>query len=212
MLYAEGTAMIVDPAAASPQNVYKLLIGLVVPRPIAFVSTVAADGVLNLAPFSFFTVASANPPVVAFCPMIPGSGAGRRKDTLRNVEETGEFVLNIVSEDFAAQMNTTSGEYPPEVDEFALSGLTPLPSDLVKPPRVGESRAQMECKLLQVVHVSANPLGGSLVLGEVLRFHLADEIFDDFRIDPDKLLPVGRMGGASYCRTHDRFAMERPKG
>lgn len=203
--------MVIDPSAASAQNIYKLLVGLVVPRPIAFVSTIGADGVLNLAPFSFFTVASANPPVVVFCPMIPGAGGGRRKDTLRNVEATREFVLNIVSEDFAEKMNTTSGEYPPEVDEFAVSGLTPLPSDLVRPPRVGESRAQMECRLVQIVNVSDSPLGGSIVLGEVLRFHIADEIFDDFRIDPDKLAAIGRMGGPAYTRTCDRFNMERPK-
>lgn len=203
--------MVIDPSATAPQNIYKLLIGLVVPRPIAFVSSIAADGVRNLAPFSFFTVASANPPVVAFCPMIPGSGSGRRKDTLRNVEATGEFVVNIVSEDFAASMNVTSGEYPPEVDEFVVSGLTPIASDLVKPPRVAESRAQMECRLVQVVHVSDNPLGGSIVLGEVLRFHVSDEMFDNFRIDPDKLTAIGRMGGAMYSRTRDRFEMERPK-
>ena len=203
--------MIIDPSIAGPQNVYKLLIGIVVPRPIAFVSTVAADGILNLAPFSFFTVASANPPVVVFCPMVPGAGSRRWKDTLLNVEATREFVLNIVSEDFAEKMNLTSGDYPPEADEFAISGLTPLQSDLVKPPRVAESRAQMECRLVQVVRVSENPLGGSLVLGEVLRFHIADEIFDDFRIDANKLRAIGRMGGPAYTRTTDRFNMERPK-
>ena len=203
--------MVIDPSAAGPQNVYKLLIGVVVPRPIAFVSTIGSDGILNLAPFSFFTVASANPPVVVFCPMVPGSGSNRCKDTLRNVEMTKEFVLNIVSEDFADKMNTTSGDYRPEVDEFAVSGLTPLPSDLVRPPRVAESRVQMECRLAQVVRVSENPLGGSLVLGEVLRFHVAEEIFDDFRIDPDKLRAIGRMGGPTYARTTDRFTMERPR-
>jgi flavin reductase (DIM6/NTAB) family NADH-FMN oxidoreductase RutF len=203
--------MVIDPSAAGPQNVYKLLIGVVIPRPIAFVSTVGGDGVLNLAPFSFFTVASANPPVVVFCPMVPGSGSRSCKDTLRNVQESCEFVLNIVSEDFAGEMNATSGDYPPEVDEFAISGLTPLPSDLVRPPRVAESRVQMECRLVQVVHVSSNPLGGSLVLGEVLRFHVADEIFDNYRIDADKLRAIGRMGGPTYARTTDRFNMERPK-
>jgi flavin reductase (DIM6/NTAB) family NADH-FMN oxidoreductase RutF len=203
--------MVIDPSTAGPQNVYKLLIGVVVPRPIAFVSTMAADGILNLAPFSFFTVASANPPVVVFCPMVPASGGNGCKDTLRNVESTKEFVLNIVSEDFAEKMNATSGDYPPEVDEFAVSGLTPLPSNLVRPPRVAESRVHMECRLIQILRVSENPLGGSLVIGEVLRFHVADEIFDNFRIDADKLRAIGRMGGPTYARTTDRFNMDRPR-
>lgn len=202
--------MVIDPEAAGPQNIYKLLIGGVIPRPIAFVSSLSSDGIRNLAPFSFFTVASANPPVVVFCPLVPASDATRRKDTLRNIEATGEFVVNIVSEDFVAQMNTTSGDYAPEVDEFELSGLTPLPSDIVKPARVAESRLQMECRLIQIVSVSTAALGGSMVLGEVLRFHVADEIFQNFRIDPDKLRAIGRMGGPSYTRTADHFDMDRP--
>jgi flavin reductase (DIM6/NTAB) family NADH-FMN oxidoreductase RutF len=202
--------MVIDPAVAGPQNTYKLMVGVIVPRPIAFVSTVSADGVLNLAPFSFFTAVSANPPVVAFSPMIRGSDS-HRKDTLHNIEATGEFVVNIVSEDFAEQMNLCSAEFPPEINEFAVSGLTPAASDLVRPPRVAESRVHMECRLVQVVHVSPKALGGSIVLGEVLRFHVADEIFSDYRIDPEILRPVGRMGGPTYTRTTDRFNMERPK-
>lgn len=201
--------MVIDPAEAGPQNIYKLLIGVIVPRPIAFVSTLSADGVRNLAPFSFFTAVSANPPVIAFSPMIRGGG-GARKDTLENVEATGEFVVNIVSEDFAAQMNLCSGDYGPEVDEFAISGLTAIPSETVKPARVAESRVNMECRLLQVVHVSPKPLGGSIVLGEVLRFHVADELFSNYRIDPDLLQAIGRMGGPTYTRTADRFDLERP--
>jgi flavin reductase (DIM6/NTAB) family NADH-FMN oxidoreductase RutF len=108
-------------------------------------------------------------------------------------------------------MNLCSPEFPPEIDEFAVSGLTPVASDLVRPPRVGESRVSMECRLVQVVHVSPKPLGGSIVLGEVLRFHVADEVFEDFRVDPDKLRAVGRMGGPTYSRTTDRFNLERPK-
>jgi flavin reductase (DIM6/NTAB) family NADH-FMN oxidoreductase RutF len=202
--------MVIDPAVAGYPNVYKLMIGVIVPRPIAFVSSLSAEGIPNLAPFSFFTAVSANPPVICFSPMIRGAGGGH-KDTLRNIEATGEFVVNIVSEDFASQMNVCSGDYPPEVDEFVVSGLTPLPSDLVRPARVAESRVNMECRLVQVVHVSAKPLGGSLVLGEVLRFHVADELFSDFRIDPDKLRAIGRMGGPTYARTTDRFNLERPK-
>jgi flavin reductase (DIM6/NTAB) family NADH-FMN oxidoreductase RutF len=201
--------VIVDPGVADPRDIAKLLVGAVVPRPIAFVSTLNAAGVLNLAPFSYFTVASANPPVICFAPIVRRDGT--KKDTLLNIEATGEFVVNVVSGDFAAQMNVCSGEYPPEVDEFAVSGLIPLPSDLVKPPRVKESLVNMECRLVQVVHVSAKPGGGSLVLGEVVRFHLNDAVVSNYAIDPDKLHPIGRMGGPTYVRTTDRFDMERPK-
>ncbi len=203
--------MTIDPDAQDHRNIYKLMIGAIVPRPIAFVSTISPEGVLNLAPFSFFTGISANPPVICFSPMVSGrGGVPGRKDTLANIEATREFVVNIVSEDFAERMNITSAEFPPEVDEFAASGLTPVASDLVQVPRVGESRINMECSLLYVLHVSARPLGGSLVLGRVLRFHIADELIEGFRIDPDRLAAIGRMGGPTYTRTLDRFDMQRP--
>ncbi|HVC90767.1 MAG TPA: flavin reductase family protein [Acidobacteriaceae bacterium] len=209
-----GEMTTLDPSRQNPLDIYKLLVGAVVPRPIAFVSSMDAEGVRNLAPFSFFTVASANPPIVCFCPMMRGAagkGLQPTKDTLRNVIATREFVVNTVSEEFAAQMNACSAELPPDVDEFLVSGLTPLASDLVRPPRVAESHVQMECRLQQVVHVSAEPLGGSLVLGEVLRFHVRESLLDNFRIDPDKLHAIGRMAGSTYTRTRDRFDMERPK-
>ena len=201
--------MTADPGNTAAQDIYKLLIGLIVPRPIAFVSTVDAAGVRNLAPFSFFTCASADPPVIAFSPMV--RGAEGVKDTLRNIRETREFVVNIVSEEIAGEMNLASGEYPPEVDEFVMSGLTPVASGLVAPPRVKQARASMECKLFQIVEVSKRRLGGSLVLGEVVRFHVEDSIVDHFRVDPDGLKAIGWMGGTSYTRTRDRFDMERPK-
>lgn len=142
--------------------------------------------------------------------MVRGSD-GSQKDTLNNIRATGEFVVNIVSEDMAAQMNACAPEFPPEVDEFVKSGLTRVPSDLVRPARVAESRVNMECKLVQIVDVSTKPFGGSLVLGEVLRFHIADALFDNFKIDPDLLRPIGRMGGPTYTRTTDRFDLQRPK-
>ena len=202
--------MIINPPEHDYRDIYKLMIGAIVPRPIAFVSSISPEGALNLAPFSFFTGVSANPPVICFSPMIRGTD-GNRKDTLNNIETTREFVVNIVSEDFAVQMNICSTEFPPEVDEFQQSGLTPISSDLVKAPRVKESKINLECRLLQVLHVSPKPLGGSLVLGEVLRFHIADELWDDYRIDPNKLRPIGRMGGPTYTRTTDRFDLVRPK-
>ena len=200
----------IDPSANAPEDIYKLMIGLIVPRPIAFVSTLDVQGVRNLAPFSYFTGCGANPPVVCFC-AATRSGPRPYKDTLRNIEATGEFVVNIVSEDFAEKMNATSAEVPPEIDEFLLAGLTPLASELVKPPRVAESRIHLECRLRQLVRVSDKPGGGTLILGDVLRFHVQDDLFHDFRIDPDKLKAIGRMGGPIYCRTSDRFNMPRPK-
>ena len=202
--------MIVDPGATDPRNIYKLMIGSIVPRPIAFVSSLSAEGIPNLAPFSYFTAISANPPAICFSPMIRSSD-GKHKDTLNNIEATREFVVNIVSEEFAEQMNLCSGEYPPDVDEFQVSGLTPAPSDLVKPARVKESHVNMECRLLQIVRVSEKPLGGSLVIGEVVRFHVDNALFDDFRIDPAKLRAIGRMGGTRYARTTDLFDLIRPK-
>ncbi|MGA3132320.1 MAG: flavin reductase family protein [Terracidiphilus sp.] len=199
-----------DPAQIASNDIYKLMIGVIVPRPIAFVSTVDAAGIRNLAPFSYFTGCSTNPPVVCFCAAVR-SGPRPHKDTLENIRATGEFVVNIVSEEFAQQMNLCSADLPPEVDEFEFSGLTPLESDVVKPPRVAESRVQMECRLRQILVVSEEPGGGSLVLGDVLRFHIEESILDGYKIDPDRLNAIGRMGGPTYARTRDRFEMQRPK-
>ena len=201
--------MTIDPKDHDYANVYKLMIGSIVPRPIAFVSTVSADGLRNLAPFSFFNGVCSNPPIVLFSTVIRKDGS--HKDTLNNVEATKEFVVNIVSEGFAEQMNMCSSDFPPDVDEFAISGLTPIPSDLVKPPRVKESRINMECKLVQIIRFGDHPGAGCTVFGEILRFHIADELFDNYRIDPDKLRPIGRMGGPTYTRTTDRFDLIRPK-
>lgn len=202
--------MTVDPRETNYLDIYKLLIGSIVPRPIAFVSTLSREGIRNLAPFSFFTGVSANPPMVAFCPT-RRTGPHPTKDTYDNIAATREFVVNIVSEEFAEKMNITSAECPPEVDEFEASGLTPIPSELVKPPRVRESHVQMECKLYLTVDISGMPGGGALVLGEVVRFHVDDDYVDNFKIDPAKLRAIGRMGGATYTRTTDRFEMIRPK-
>ncbi len=200
----------IDPKDHAVADLYKLMIGAIVPRPIAFVSTISVDGVLNLAPFSFFAGICANPPTLCFA---PGNRAdGSLKDTLLNVEATREFVVNVVSEDFKEQMNACSADVPPEVDEFAFSRLTPVPSDCVRPPRVAESRIQMECRAIQVLRISSGSLGGNLVIGQVVRFHVADEVLrDGFKIDAGVLRAIGRMGGPSYCRTTDRFDMPRPK-
>jgi flavin reductase (DIM6/NTAB) family NADH-FMN oxidoreductase RutF len=207
-----------NPANCDLKQNYKLLTGIVVPRPIALVSTVDRNGAINLAPFSAFCQSGVNPPAVLFCPVlrVPGSSdAGLhldlRKDTLRNVEETGEFVVNVVDEAIAAAVNDTAAEVPPEVDEFQLAGLTAIASEAVRPPRVAESPAQMECKLLQVIYVSRAPGAGVIVLGEVVRFHVREDLFDEFRIDPAGLDAVGRMAGNTWVRTRDRIELLRPK-
>jgi flavin reductase (DIM6/NTAB) family NADH-FMN oxidoreductase RutF len=203
-----------DPAQYSQRNIYKLMTGIIVPRPIALVSTVDAAGNANLAPFSFFAGVGSAPPTVLFCPALRPSGnghAGQRKDTLQNVEETREFVINVVSEAIAAQTNTTAAEVGPEVDEFKLSGLTPLASEVVKAPRVAESPAQMECKLMQVIYTGDKPASGVIVLGEVIRFHVREDLVDDFRVDPAGLDAVGRMAGNTWVRTRDRIELIRPK-
>jgi flavin reductase (DIM6/NTAB) family NADH-FMN oxidoreductase RutF len=165
--------------------------------------------VFNVAPFSFFTVASSNPPVLVFT-------VGRRttpdprKDTLRNILTAREFVVNVVTEEFSEKMNLCAGEYPPDVDEFELAGLTPASSDLVKAPRVAESPVNMECRLLYTIEMSGLPNGGNLVLGEVIRIHIDDAYVSNYRVDPDKLRAIGRMAGNTYTRTQDRFDMIRP--
>jgi flavin reductase (DIM6/NTAB) family NADH-FMN oxidoreductase RutF len=201
--------MIIDPTAETYPQVYRLLTGTIVPRPIAFVSTLSPDGVRNLAPFSFFNGVCSNPPILCFSTAIRRDGT--QKDTYNNIVATKEFVVNIVSGEISGQMNASSADVPPDVDEFTLSGLTPVGSDLIRPPRVMESRVSMECTLLKVVDFGFHPGGASTIFGQVLRFHIRDELFDDYRIDPDKLDAIGRMGGSVYVRTTDRFSMARPR-
>jgi flavin reductase (DIM6/NTAB) family NADH-FMN oxidoreductase RutF len=189
--------------------------GIIVPRPVALVSTMSREGVANLAPFSFFSGVGAVPPTVLFCPALRpseelGDQAGERKDTLRNVEETGEFVINVVSDAIAAAANLAAAEVPFGVNEFTLSGLTPVPSEAVRPPRVAESPAQMECKLLQVIYTGHAPRSGVLVLGQVVRFHVREDLVENFRVDPAALDAVGRMAGNTWVRTRDRIELIRP--
>ncbi|RRA49966.1 flavin reductase family protein [Acidipila sp. EB88] len=203
-----------DPQQLSPKDNYKLLAGAVVPRPIAWVSTVDEAGVYNLAPYSFFTVASANPPIVCFCPSVREAKDGllASKDTLRNIVATGEFVVNIVSEASVEAMNETAAQVEPGVDEFALAGLAVEPGEVVRAPRVAGARVQMECRLREIVVASALPGGGSIVLGEVVRFHVSEQVLEgELHIAPEKLEAVGRMAGGTYVRTTDRFELERPK-
>jgi len=203
-----------DPRSMPPPALYKLLIGCIVPRPIAWVSTVGADGVNNVAPFSFFMGVCNNPPTLAFS-VGPRAGASETrpagtKDTVRNLEATGDFVVNVVDDTLAEQMNLTSGEYPPEVDEFQVTGLTATASVKVRAPRVLEAPICMECRVAQVLRVGRGP--HSLVLGEIVYFHLRDDLYDRTtgRIDMKRLKPVGRLAGEMYTHVHDLFEMKRP--
>jgi flavin reductase (DIM6/NTAB) family NADH-FMN oxidoreductase RutF len=200
----------INPANHQVHEIYKLMTGLIVPRPVALVSTVDKDGIPNVAPFSFFCGVGSNPPTVLFCPSLRSSG-DHRKDTLRNVEQTSEFVINIVSDSIAAATNATAADVGPEVDEFLLAGFTATPSKVVRAPRVAESPAQFECKLLQIVFTGTAPGAGVVVLGQIVHIHINAELEQNFRIDPAKLDAVGRMAGNTWVHTRERFDLERPK-
>ncbi len=202
----------IDPKTEPLKEVHQLMIGGISPRPIAFVSTLSKDGIRNLAPFSFFNAFGANPPMIAFSPARSGR-TGEFKDTYHNLVATGECTVQLVSYDIVEQMNLASAAVGPEVDEFKLSGLTPLESDLVKPPRVAESPYQMECKLQQMIHLGEGKASGCMALCEIVRFHVSESIFgEDNRIDPHKLDVVGRNGKMYYTRASGAamFAVATP--
>ncbi|MGB7874632.1 MAG: flavin reductase family protein [Anaerolineales bacterium] len=203
--------MEITPDSYPRASLYKILIGSVVPRPIGWISTVNASGQPNLAPFSFFNVVCAKPPTVLFCPMIRSTD-GNTKDTLNNVKATGEFVVNIVSGELAAQMVETSAEIAADVNEFELARLESTPSVAVKPPRVAESPIHFECKLTQIVEIGNQPGGGSVVIGEIVHLHVDERVlFSGDKIDLAVLKPIGRLAGSTYVRMTDLFEMERPK-
>ncbi len=199
--------MHIDPHVAPQQAIYKLLIGCVVPRPIAWVSTISPEGIANVAPFSFFMAVCNTPPTLAFS---SGRRANGKKDTVSNLEHSQDFVVNVVDDALAEPMNLTSGEYAPEVDEFALTGLTAAPGVKVQAPRVLEAPISMECRVTQILPVGHGP--HSLVLGEIVYFHIRDDLYnpETGRIDMHKLQPVGRLAGNLYTHVHDIFEMKRP--
>lgn len=168
-----------------------------------------AIGHSHLAPFSFFNGVGANPPAIIFSPLNRRDGS--RKDTVRNIESTPEFVVNVVSYRLGEPMNATSADLPYETSEFDQCGLTPEPSLRVRPPRVKEAAVQMECVLHDLIRIGEGPLSGNLVIGRILLMHADDAVLDaNGQIDPAKLDTIGRMGAALYARTTDRFEMERP--
>ena len=203
--HADKSTFVAD--ELSPADRSKLMIGLVVPRPIGWIGSVDQTGVANVAPFSFFNVVASTPPTVIFS---SGQREDRPKDTLANVAATGGFTVNIATEHTAEQMVASSASVAPSVDEFALVGLTPVPGDVVDAPMVAEALANFECELTRIVEVG-DPPRNSVVFGTVLRFHVADHVLDGTRIDPHRLRAVGRMAGIGYTRTVDGyFELERP--
>jgi flavin reductase (DIM6/NTAB) family NADH-FMN oxidoreductase RutF len=212
------------PSLLAHRDLYNILISAVAPRPIAWVSTISASGLHNLAPFSFFNAVCAKPPLLAFAPaMRPpkkseaatdeahGHPGTHIKDTLRNIRETKEFVINVVTFELAESMNLSSGEYDATIDEFELANIASAPSKVVRPPRVEQSPVSFECKLHQILDFNPAPEGGSLVIGEIVSIHIDDHHLKEGRIDRDSLDLIGRMGGLQYTRTTERFEMVRPK-
>ncbi|HLF93158.1 MAG TPA: flavin reductase family protein [Planctomycetota bacterium] len=195
--------MLVDPATLGGRDLYRLMISCIAPRPIAFVTTLSREGVTNLAPFSFFNGVSSDPPVISIA--VGARRDGSKKDTWRNIEETGEFVVNVVVPDLMDAVITGAKELPHNVSELELSKEPTLPSVKVKPPRLVNSPVQMECTLLRIVEVE----GTGLILGRVAVYHVRDDAVRDGRVDPRKLMFVGRMGDDLYCRVNDLFERKR---
>lgn len=203
--------MEITPASLPWKSIYKILTGSILPRPIGWISTLNTGGQPNLAPFSFFNAVCASPPTVLFCPMIRSIN-GEPKDTLNNVRETGEFVVNVFGEDLVHEMNATSVEAPPEWNEFEVAGLETAPSLTVSPPRVLRAPIHFECKLNQIVEISREPGGGFVVIGTVIHIHIDESVLvGEDKINLSALKPVGRLVGNYYTRVTDLFDMERPK-
>jgi flavin reductase (DIM6/NTAB) family NADH-FMN oxidoreductase RutF len=200
-----------DPKELPIPRVHQLLLGAIGPRPIAFAATVDAEGNHNLSPFSFFNVFSANPPILIFSPARNGR-TNTTKDTYNNVKVVPEVVINVVNYDIVQQMSLSSSPYAPNEDEFIKAGFTALDSDLIKPKRVGESPVQFECKVIEVKELGNEGGAGNLVICEVVKIHIAEEIMDEKGlIDQHKINLVARMGGNWYCHANEDSMFEIAK-
>ena len=196
--------MIFDPQTVPAGHCYHFMTSVIVPRPIAFVTTVTAAGRPNAAPFSFYCGLTSVPPLLGVSLNLRD---GEPKDTLRNIRDSGEFVVNVVTEALAERIVRASGDWPEEVNELEITGLTPLPADLVRPPRVAESPVNLECRLVHEL-----PLGETVfVVGEILRGHVRDEVLTEGRVDIMKLRPLARLGGDQYATLAEVLRFPRPK-
>lgn len=203
--------MRIDPAATSWRDMYHTMTGLIVPRPIAWVGTQSETKVYNLAPFSFFTGVTANPPTVCFCS--GNRSDGTLKDTARNIMETEAFVINVVSHTLGELMVKTSGEYPPGISEFSEAGLELVPGEVVQAPRVKQAPASIECTLHQTVLIADDDgvVTSRMFIGRIRLIHINDRVIDaDGGIDSKRLDAIGRMGGREYARLTERFEIARP--
>lgn len=201
--------MELDPQSLGTREMYEWMITTILPRPIAWVSTISPDGVTNLAPFSFFQGVCARPPTLLFCPA--NDRRGNPKDTLRNVRETREFVVNLVSSAQVESMNATAATLPYGESEFTRFGVVPTPSLRIRPPRVAGSPVSFECELDRIIDVGQGPVAGHVVLGRIVQFHVADEVLGpDGKPDPERLGLVGRLGRDEYMRVGERFRLDRP--
>ena len=188
-------------------DAYKLTTGLIVPRPIGWIGTAGEDGIANLAPYSFFQAVATNPPVVVFS---AGMTDGTVKDSLANCRASGVFTANLVDHDLSVAMNETAAEVAPSVDEFGLAGLTAKRFGNVDAPGVAEAKAVLECRVVNEIVLGSRPLEHAVTFGEVVAFHIADDVLDGTRIDPVALDAVGRLAGMGYATTRDQFRLERP--
>jgi flavin reductase (DIM6/NTAB) family NADH-FMN oxidoreductase RutF len=201
--------MLLDFAALRPRDAYAWMISTILPRPVAWVSTVSADGKTNLAPFSFFQGVTANPPTLMFVPV--NTRDGTKKDTVRNIEQVPEFVVNLVPFALAEHMNATSAMLPYGESEFDAFGIVAAPGERVRPPRVAAAPVAFECTLDRIVHIGAGPLAANVIFGRILVAHVADGVIAaDGLPDSAKLDLIGRLGGDGFTRTQERFDMERP--
>jgi flavin reductase (DIM6/NTAB) family NADH-FMN oxidoreductase RutF len=201
--------VLIETSTITPAEAYRILLACVSPRPIAFVSTCSALGTPNLAPFSFFMAGGSNPPSVMIAPTI--DRLGHKKDTQRNIEETGEYVINVVTYAMCERMNVTSAEYPYGISEWTEAGFMPEASHIVAPARVSESPLSMECLLYKIVTHGEGPSSANYVIGEVVCFHVAEELLTDGKIDPTKVDYIGRMSGDYYTRVNSESMFELPR-
>lgn len=205
----DAARMHVDFTALKPRDAYGWMISTILPRPIAWVSTVSADGKTNLAPFSFFQGVTANPPTLMFVPV--NTRDGTKKDTVRNIEAVPEFVVNLVPFALAEQMNATAALLPYGESEFGAFGIAAAASARVRPPRVAAAPVAFECTLERIVLIGEGPLAANVIFGRILLAHVADAVLGaDGRPDAGKLDLIGRLGGESYTRTTERFEIARP--
>lgn len=199
----------IDPSKNTERENYKFLIGSIIPRPIAFVTTISKDGVLNGAPFSYFNIVSSNPPMISLAIQ---RSEGRQKDTARNIIESKEFVVHIVDEQNVEKVNKTAANLPPDQSEIELANLTPVESLKISVPGVKEAKVRMECSLEHSLELGGlDSPGCDFIIGKVLQFHIDDEIYENGRINPKGLAAVSRLAGTNYAKIGEIYSIDRPK-